>query len=389
MSSLLGRLIRLLALIYHADRWLKMLNVATWFRQEPQLRDAPSLTLLNPITAGVYELEQQLRSRLEQEYPGPVQHLWILDQDDQENQAICARIAAAYPDLTIQLLTVPPNRGPIASKIAKLNAAVPQATGAVLVFIDDDVRLRPGHLRRSVAHLEQPGVGAVFGLACYVNWNTVGSSLMSGFVNANALPSYLLQDRLSEPYTITGHVFCLRREVYERYGGLAGREHYSGDDHELARQVRRQGLRCVQTPVIYDVTNQLETVGDYVGQMRRWFVFPRQTMLPYLPRSEQVLTMAGSAANGLPPLVAAGALVTRKTGAWGWAMSMLLSYGFSTWLLERLWLGRRTPAGRWPLVVAGAIIDPLMILAALGGEPRVRWRGQELWVHVDEPVEAL
>jgi ceramide glucosyltransferase len=42
-----------------------------------------------------------------------------------------------------------------------------------------------------IPFLYQPQVGAVFGLACYTNWRALWSSLMSGFVNANALLSYI------------------------------------------------------------------------------------------------------------------------------------------------------------------------------------------------------
>ena len=105
--------------------------------------------------------------------------------------------------------------------------------------------------------------GAVFGLAAYTNWSNIPSSLLSAFVNANALLSYLPLTFLAEPYTITGHLYALRREVFAAIGGLDGMEGRFDDDHELARRIQRHRLANVQTSVVYDVDNYLSTIDGY------------------------------------------------------------------------------------------------------------------------------
>ena len=52
-------------------------------------------------------------------------------------------------------------------------------------------------------------------------------SAISSFVNANALLSYIPLTYLTEPFTITGHCYALRRAIFDAVGGLedmAGRE---------------------------------------------------------------------------------------------------------------------------------------------------------------------
>jgi ceramide glucosyltransferase len=133
--------------------------------------------------------------------------------------------------------------GAVASKVEKLQAGLASARGAVLCFVDDDVELRPDALSICARHLARPGVGAVFGLACYTSWSTLWSSLMSAFVNANALLSYVPLTYLTDPFSITGHCFALRAEVLHAAGGFAGLERHIDDDHALARRVRRR-LGC-------------------------------------------------------------------------------------------------------------------------------------------------
>ena len=238
-------------------------------------------------------------------------------------------------------------------------------------------------LAQFVTYLQPAGTGAVFGLACYTNWRNVPSSLLSGFVNANALLSYIPLTYLTEPYTITGHLFALRRRDFDAVGGLDGLEEAAriDDDHELARRVRRAGLRCVQTPVIYDVHNDLATFPDYANQMRRWFIIPKQTMVPQITRYEQFVSLAGSLGNLLLPLLAVLTLVTRSRRALANLAGCTALFAAVYALSERRWLQRRTPLRRWPWMIGVAFLAPLQALAALAGGDTFTWRGVRYRLH--------
>jgi ceramide glucosyltransferase len=203
---------------------------------------------------------------------------------------------------------------------------------------------------------------------------------MSGFVNANALLSYIPLCYLTEPYTITGHCFALRRATFNAIGGLGGMAGRLDDDHELARRVRQAGLRNEQTPLVYDVDNPLDTWQAYNGQLKRWFVFPRQMMLPQLTPREQAISFLGSAGNLLPGLLAALALTKRSRPAWAALVASLALFAASYAWCEACYLGRRTPWRRWPLLLVVALVTPWHVLSALFSDDVVEWRGQRLRV---------
>src|SRR5579859_4693996 len=87
------------------------------------------------------------------------------------------------------------------------------------------------------------------------------------------------------------------------------------DDHELARRVRQAGLQIVQTPLIYDINNELSSFKAYLAQMKRWFIFPRQSMVPFMSVREQWLSLLGSVGNLFPPLLLVLALLTHRRSA--------------------------------------------------------------------------
>ena len=387
----IDRLAVAVALLFASDRLLKLAAVAHFFRRTPPAppHEWPTVTLLQPVSRSVHDLHGTLATRAALRYPAPVKHLLICDAADDVSQAICRSLMAAHPDWSATLLLAESHDGSVASKINKLMAALPQATGDVLCFVDDDIALRPDALRVLVPCLLQTGIGAVFGLACYTNWRTLPSSLMSGFVNANALLSYIPLSYLAEPFTITGHCFALRRDVFNAVGGFEGMAQRIDDDHELARRVRAHGLRCVQTPLIYDVDNHMATIASYRAQFKRWFVIPRETMMPWLTPREQAVSLLGSFGNLLLPLLGLLALGTRRRAALGsFSASMALFAAVYAWC-ERAYLKRRIPLRRWPLLLMVALLTPLQVLAALLSDDEIEWRGQRLRVRRGGRFEVL
>lgn len=286
----LNALAWLLAGIYTLDRLLKLLAVERCLRRPlpPAPVAWPSVSLLQPITHGASDLADALACRAALHYAGRLQHILICDAGDAQGIALCEAWRARQPALEIIIVTVTPevaqDRGArpggetgqaaVSTKIEKLHAGLPQADGAVLAFVDDDILLRPdavaGLVRHLQPHLQSPRAGSAFGLAVYTDWRNVPSGLLSAFVNANALLAYLPLTYLVAPFTITGHFYALRREVFDAIGGLDGMAGRFDDDHELARRVQAHGLQNVQTPVLYDVDNHLATLNDYANQMRRW-----------------------------------------------------------------------------------------------------------------------
>ncbi|MBA2680755.1 MAG: glycosyltransferase [Ktedonobacteraceae bacterium] len=381
-----------LLLLFALDQLLKLASILHFFhRPLPSAPDPwPSLTLFQPITRGVSSLAASLRARALLDYPATIHHLWICDERDRAAQEQCRALLAEFPHLSGQLLLAKAVEGrAVASKIEKLLVALPHATGEVFWFLDDDVAPRPDAARLLTSSLFQPRAGAVFGLACYTNWRTLWSSLMSAFVNANALLSYIPLTYLIEPFTITGHCFALRREVFERAGGFDGMEGRIDDDHDLARRMRKLGLRNVQTLVIYDVDNDFDSWQAYSKQIKRWFVFPRQAMLPFMGVREQVVSLVGSLGQLLPGLLLLLFLFTWKRSAFRALLACLGLFGAVYLLNEICYEKRRTPLKGWLMLPVVALFVPLQILWALVSNNEIEWRGQRMRISIGGRMEIV
>lgn len=382
-----------LGAIFAIDRLLKMATVVHFFsKRRPSPPDPwPSVTLIQPITQQTTRNPQStirniLDARASLNYPARIQHLLVCDARDEGSQAVCSDWMARFPGLDAKIVEVDWTDGNgIAPKTVKLQTGLEQAECDVVCCVDDDIIMRPDTLRTMLPYLYETKVGAVFGLACYTDWSNLPSSLMSAFVNANALLTYIPATYLTEPFTITGHIFALRREALQEIDGFRGLEHNIGDDHQTARRIRRVGLRAMQTPALYDVRNHFDSMSEYLAQMKRWFVLPRQTLMPMMTPREQAITFVGSAPTLIPGVLALLVLLTRSRSLLLTLAAMLSLFCFLYSLCESLYAGRTTPLTRWPLVPLVALVAPAQIVVALLSDSEVEWRGNR--IHIERGGE--
>jgi ceramide glucosyltransferase len=367
----------LFAVLYLLDRIWKLLTVVHFFHQAPPNapQNWPTLSLIQPVTVSPNDLQAVLTRRTQDLYPGGLEQIIVFDAVDATSQALCRGIMEQFPHWQPKIVLTQDSG--IALKTVKQMAGLEEATGEVICFVDDDILLRPETLPTLVSHLEV-GVGATFGLACYTNWSTVWGGLMSAFVNANALSNYIPITYLTEPYTITGHIYALRRADFDAIGGLSGMAQRLDDDHEVARRVVHAGLRNCQTPALYDVDNELSTLAAFLAQMKRWFVFPREMMLPGTSLRQQILTTATSLPNLLPGFILLIALI--DPSAWlALSVCLLAFYAIYIWDTHA-YLKRATPLWAWPLLLLVAVILPFVILILLFSDNTIHWRGQKIHV---------
>ncbi|HEY0755989.1 MAG TPA: glycosyltransferase [Ktedonobacteraceae bacterium] len=389
---LLDRLACGLCALFALDRLLKHLAVWHFFAQpRPEQPLAwPAVTLLQPITRGTSNLLTSLRARACLDYPATITHLLICDADDTQTQALVAQFLADFPALEAEIVLVTPGDGwtkGVATKIRKLQAALPRVTSEIVCFVDDDVAPRPETLRILLPRLSQPGTGAAFGLPCYTNWRTPWSGLMSGFVNSNMLLNFVALTYLCEPFRITGHFVAFKRRDLAAAGWLEGLEEYIDDDFELARRLRSLDLRSVQTPLIYDIDNDLPSWQAYQKQLKRWFVLPRQAMLPSLSLWQRVVSSLTTASLAAPGALLLLTLCTRRRVALSALLASLGVFGVSYLISERGYLKGHIPVRCWPLLAGVALLTPLDVARHLLSSSEIEWRGQLLYIGRDGKIE--
>lgn len=367
------------------ERLGKAWLVVRFFRKVPPplCTYAQSVSLLQPILSGdptmPYCLEYNVRVMAD--LGAAVDFHWLVDESDGAGQVICRAIMARYPQVPIQLTLHPPAPQGHNPKMVKLLAALPATTGDLICVLDDDTMLPLDGVVCALPYLDEAEVGLVFGLPYQVDFSNLPSRLVATFVNSSSLLTYIPYLALSDPLTINGMFYLLRRSTLDAIGGFSGLETILADDFAVAQRVRQAGYRLVQSPLRHAVSNHVASFGAYWRLLTRWLTFPRESLLRHLSRRELLLLYGNTIVPTVAPLLLlVAALVWRSTALVALEVGYLgLNYLLFLWL-DRRYLGGASPL-RWSwLVPVVQLLLPLQLLTALLLPQRINWRGHLMQV---------
>lgn len=208
---------------------------------------SPGVTIVQPLHGDEWNLAGNLASFFEQDYAGPVQHLFgVHDPDDAALRTVDA-LRARYPAACITVVADARLYGPN-RKIANLVNMLPHASHDVLCFADSDVSVGPRYLRHVVGALQQPDVGLVTCLyrgRCAPGW---WPRFAAASTNYHFLPGVLTGLAIGRARPCFGQTIAMRSAMLERVGGLAQFAHHLAEDHALGEAVRRAGATVAIPP---------------------------------------------------------------------------------------------------------------------------------------------
>ena len=142
----------------------------------------------------------------------------------------------------------------------KCNLGAAAATGARLIFFNDDVETaQPGWIQNLIEPLENPEVGAVAPKLLYESGKIQHAGLVMGVRGlagtafhqsaADSTEHFNLAQSLRDVAALSAACLAMRREDFLRVGGFdAVNTPIAHSDIDLSFKVREAGLRCVYTP---------------------------------------------------------------------------------------------------------------------------------------------
>jgi ceramide glucosyltransferase len=330
-------------------------------RSTGSVADSPPVSVLKPLHGAEPGLAAALASFVAQDYAGPVQLVFgVQDQDD-------AAIAAAAPlceSAADAVLVVDATPGGANAKITNLSHIVRRARHAVLVLSDSDIRVRPDYLRRISQALAEPGVGVVtcpyYGVANAGFW----SRMAAMGISYQFLPSVAVGVGLGLATPCMGSTIALRRDTLEAIGGFEAFADVLADDYAIGAAVRATGARSVVAPVLVAHGCAEARLGDLFAHELRW----ARTI-----RGVDPAGFFGSAVTHPAPLALIACLLA-PTSPLAWT-TLGLALAVRLWLMRQVDIAADLPSRDWWILPFRDLISFGVFLAALFGRD-VNWRGQ-------------
>jgi ceramide glucosyltransferase len=228
----------------------------------------PPATVLKPVCGLEKNLEANLRSICEQDYP---EYQVVFSVQDPQDPALPLlreiqrdfghdRVSVVGRNLKVGLN----------GKINNLLGGLTQARYDVLVISDSDVTLKPDYLRTMVAPLHDPEVGCVTTMFKATRADRWFEKIELLTVNADFTPSVAFAYMSGASKFCLGPSIALRRSTLKEIGGFEDLADYLVEDYELGRRIWASGKKIAVPPYLIDVVVGLRSVANWWGHQLYW-----------------------------------------------------------------------------------------------------------------------
>jgi ceramide glucosyltransferase len=233
----------------------------------------PPVSILKPIRGLDPEAYENLASFCVQDYP-EYEIAFCIDPDDAAVVAVVEKIRRDFPERRIRVLL---GSGRVAAndKVAKLVRLVDEAENEIVVISDSDVRARPDYLRRVVAPLRDPEVGAVTCFYVTAEERTFTDHLQTAGMIADFYAGVLVAWQLDGIKFALGPTIATTRSRLKQFGGYAVLENGPGDDLLVGRLIAEQGCEVVLLPYAIETVADYDSLGALLRKRLRWIVVMR------------------------------------------------------------------------------------------------------------------
>jgi ceramide glucosyltransferase len=241
------------------------------FAQKPPISplSAPNLTILKPLCGAEPELETNLASFCDQDYPGEIQLVFGIHDPDDPAGATVQRLRQRFPAHDIALVDDPNEHG-ANRKISNLINMLPEVRHGVIVMSDSDIRVERDYLQVVVSALARPGIGLVTCLYRGCSVGGIWSSLSAAAINEHFLPSVLVGLKLGLAHPCIGATIALRAETLRRIGGFRAFADQLADDYAIGEAVRRLGLEVAIAPMLVGHACSEQSLFELLRHELRW-----------------------------------------------------------------------------------------------------------------------
>ncbi len=238
------------------------------------LPDYPAVTLIKPVKDLDPGARENFEAFLRQDYPGPLEFLFVVESDSDPAHALLLEICSGDPAGRARLLVagIAP-RG--SQKLHNLAFAESHASHPILCVSDSDVRPAGETLRLLVEELETTGCAAVCATVFYVEARSPGARALQAFANTDLAGILAVQERLGRYDTLIGGMHVLRRAALHAVGGYASLAGHISDDGALGMRLFGRGLRVLGSPVPAPMIHPRASLGEFLEIGHRWWLMMR------------------------------------------------------------------------------------------------------------------
>ncbi|MDP4093284.1 MAG: glycosyltransferase [Bacillota bacterium] len=225
---------------------------------ESDKRDmSTGVSIIHPIKDLDFELEKNLESWMNQNYKGPVEHIFSFQEADDPAIEIVRDIISKYPEVDCKITINPVIEG-LNGKSSNMVNGMRMSRYGIIMFGDSDIRIQPDFIVKMVRPLKNEKIGIMTcgqinrgGKDFWTRFFTFEQNCETDFI-------WAFLTKLRVDVGATGAAFAMRKKLLKEIGGL---EAFGGsllEDMHLGSTLYRMGYKVALGPFLECQVNKLE-----------------------------------------------------------------------------------------------------------------------------------
>src|SRR5438270_1622589 len=234
----------------------------------PELRTAEPISILKPLAGLDLDLESNLRSFFEQDYPA-FEILFAVRDNGDAAVPVVNRLQREYPNIRSSLVITGEPPYPNA-KVYSLQHMLAVAANDMVVMSDSDIRVTPTLLRAVAAEFQDPKLGVATCPYRAIPGPSFWSRLEATGMNTDFWGSALVARMIEGMHFAVGPTIAARRHVLQAIGGFDRLKDYLAEDFVIGKFAAEAGHRVILSSYVIEHHIGDATLHDNVGHRLRW-----------------------------------------------------------------------------------------------------------------------
>ncbi|SRR5579884_4293008 len=353
--------------------WIALYSAWIFFKYSSaapaELNFTPPVSNLKPVRGLDPDAYENFASFCRQDYP-EYEIVFCVGSTEDPILPVIERLKRDFPERSIRVL-YGSGRTAANDKVAKLARLASEAKYEHLLISDSDVRVRPDYLRKTIAPLANPRIGAVTCLYVSTGETNLVEDLQSIGMISDFYAGLLVARQLDGVKFALGPTIATTRTRLAEFGGYQTIENRPADDLLVGRLIAGRGYEIQLSPYTVETVADYQSMSDLMEKRLRWLVVMRHMR----PWGHFGLLFT----NALPWMILAVAVNHDLVfAAWMIATYLILRLSL-TWMIGVWGLKRRELGKKLFLVPVWDALAFGMWLVSFARNT-IKWRGGQYYI---------
>ena len=236
---------------------------------------AEAVSILKPLSGLDLDLESNLRTFFEQEYPA-FEILFAVRSEDDPAAPVVERLRQEYAKVPTRLVVTGEPPYPNA-KVYSLEQMLQAAANDLVVMSDSDIRVTPDMLRRVAAEFQDRHLGVATCPYRAVSGTSFWSRLEATGMNTDFWGGALVARMLEGMRFAVGPTIVARRRVLDSIGGFARLKDYLAEDFVLGKFAAESGQGVILSSYVIEHHIGSASLKENISHRLRWMRSTRRS----------------------------------------------------------------------------------------------------------------